>query len=375
MEKKLVSLQTKFAEIPEFRKQKGMQYRLVDLLFSAFVAMLCGADDFEAMAMFCARKKALLKRFCTFDQAPSHDTFRRLFAELDSRRFLETVLDWLGADEALQEKVLVNIDGKAVRATRTRESIKSALQVVSAWVSEAGMVVGQVQVDSKSNEKTAIPILLEALELRGSVVSIDAMGTHPFIAEKVIERGGDYLLALKKNNKHFYLEVENYFKQLDDIPLVEATAPATETNGGRQETRQAWVTHQTAFFADLAETWPRLSTIVKIVSSRTKTDKTTTETRFYLSSAKLTAAEALHYVRGHWSIENELHWYLDVVFKEDQHRIRHKNTTQNVSLLRKLALKVLKDWEGSKESVAHKRLQLAWDDRYLVDILRKFSCV
>lgn len=375
MEKAIVSLQSKLGEIEDFRKQKGMQYRLVDLLFSSFVALLCGADDFEAMALFCERKKSVLNQFCSFNQTPSHDTFRRLFGHLDSRQFLKAVLEWLGAEDSLGDKVLVNIDGKAIRATRTREHVKSALQVVSAWVGEAGMLVGQEQVDSKSNEKAAIPLLLDALELRGSIVSIDAMGSHVTIAQKVIERGGDYLLALKKNNKCFFVEIENYFDQLQDMPLIDVTPLQQEINGGRQEQRQAWVSHQTAFFAELADAWPNLNSIIQVTSWRTKNEKTSIEKRFYLSSATLSAEQALHYVRRHWSIENELHWYLDVVFKEDAHRIRYKNTAQNLSLFRKLALKALKDYDLSKHSVAHKRLQLAWDDQYLLDLLRKFSCV
>ena len=376
MEKKLATLQTKLAGITDFRKKKGMRYRLVDLLFSAFVAVLCGADDFEAMAMFCRHKKEFLSKFCAFgEKTPSHDTFRQLFASLDNRVFLTTILDWLGAAEALREKVLVNIDGKALRATRTGEHVKSALQVVSAWLSEEGLILGQEQVESKSNEKTAIPILLDSLELRGSMVSIDAMGTHPKIAEKIVERGGDYLLALKKNNKNFYKEVENYFEHLSDIPVIDAGGNRVEKNAGRTEERQVFVSYQTAYFGELTDSWKNIASIIKVVSKRIKNEKESAEARFYISSCKLTAQEAQYYIRRHWSIENELHWYLDVVFKEDKHRIRYKNTTQNMSLIRKLALKVLKDYDGSKESVAHKRLQLAWDDKLLTNILQKFSCV
>lgn len=370
MEKKLATLQTRLSEITDFRKKKGMKYRLVDLLFSSFVAVLCGADDFEAIALFCKHKKAFLSKFCSFDEEmPSHDTFRRLFANLDSQAFLNTIVTWLGAEQVLKEASLVNIDGKAVRATRTNEHTKSALQLVSAWLSDEGLLLGQVQVESKSNEKTAIPLLLDALELRGSMVSIDAMGSHANIADKIVVRGGDYLLALKKNNKNFYEEAENYFENLQDI--LEATPQTTETNAGRIETRQVWVTHQMNYFGELTSAWKNINSIIKVVATRSQS----ISTRFYISSRKLTADGAMQYVRRHWSIENELHWYLDVVFREDQHRIRYKNTTQNMSILRKLALKVLKDDNLSKESIAHKRLQLAWNDQYLKNILQKFSCV
>jgi predicted transposase YbfD/YdcC len=259
----------------------------------------------------------------------------------------------------------INIDGKVVRATAEGGKKKSGICLVSAWVAEQRLVVGQEKVDKKSNEKTAIPQLINTLDLQGALVSIDAMGCQVSIGEQIIEKGGDYLLSLKKNQACLYEQVSEWM-QANKAAI--ACYETVEESAGRFERRRCYVTDQIHWMDDLAD-WPAVKRVVMIESNRQKGDKIVSETRYYLSSLAENAFAFCGLIRNHWSIENELHWFLDVVFDEDRSTTRKDNGAENLSTIRKLALQILRQTDD-KHSIHHRRMKAAWNHAYLLQVLQ-----
>lgn len=271
----------------------------------------------------------------------------------------------------LLPKEVVAIDGKALRATRQRDKKTSAIYLVSAWASQNGLALGQLKVDKKSNEKTAIPKLVEMLDLQGCIVSIDAMGTHPPIAQKIVDKKADYLLVLKKNNKNFFLEVENFFENFKgEQGLIHDFAEEKIQAHGRIEHRKCHIFTALEYLPDAA-LWPKMKCLVCIESQRTILEKTTNENRYYLSSLSGNAQQILQAVKQHWSIENNLHWRLDVTFNEDKSRTKFKNCPENLAIARKIALAIL-DTDKTRLGGKNKRLKAAWNENYLVKLINSF---
>jgi predicted transposase YbfD/YdcC len=357
-----------FGSVPDFRMNRRKKHNLVDILVIALCAVVSGADDFEEIAAYGRKKESFLMGFLALENGiPSHDTFNRVFNYMDKAAFGDCLYKWskellsFVADNLHQ----INIDGKVLRATAKAGAKKSGICLINAWVAHQHLVLGQEKVQGKSNEKTAIPQLLKSLDLKEALVSCDAAGCQLKNADLIVEKGGHYLLAIKKDHKHIYEQVSDW---MEKRKTTLASDEWIDFGSGRIEKRTLYVETYLDLLDDL-KPWKHLKAILMVESSREKAGKTTFEKRFYLSSL-VDAPKALnHFVRNHWSIENQLHWKLDVVFKEDLARSRTGNAAENLSTTRKLALQLLNQ-VTDKESMKNRRKMAGWDDNYLLNILQ-----
>ena len=362
-----------FADMKDPRAKQGRRHELVDILVIAICAVICGADGWEDVALFGRSKR---KWFATFlhlpHGIPSHDTFGRVFARLDPDVFERRFLAWVAHLAKASVGRLVAIDGKTIRRSFDTAAKKSALHMVSAWCESNQTVLGQIATDAKSNEITAIPQLLELLDLDGAVVSTDAMGCQKAIAEKAISCGADYVLQVKGNHPRLQRELKLLF---DECRRKEAHAAAydyteeTDKGHGRIETRRCWMTTDVSWLPGGAE-WQNLGSFACVEATRRIGAKVETDQRYYISSVeKCDAARMLQRVRGHWGVENRLHWRLDVVFGEDQRRIRTGHAAENFSRLSRIALNLLKAGPPKARSIRARRLLAGWNHDYLLSLL------
>ena len=362
-----------FATVDDPRKERTRDHALPDSIVIALAAIICGADSWVAVAEFGRFKQAWLSTFLDLPNGiPSHDTFGRVFARIDPAQFQHSFVTWVQAIQQVHGDVIA-IDGKTHRRSHDHANDKAALHLVSAWASENRLVLGQVAVDTKSNEITAIPLLLDLLDLRDCTVTIDAMGCQTAIATQIVERGGDYLLALKGNQPQLHADVVALFADARTTlqPAYGMThATSIDTGHGRIEQRQAFVISEPSVIAYLndQDRWTGLRSVVLIESERTLNDITTTEQRYYLSSQVLDPATANQHVRAHWGIENRVHWVLDVTFQEDASRIRTDHAPQNMAVLRHITLNLLRQ-EPSRGSLKTKRFRCALSEDYLAQVL------
>jgi predicted transposase YbfD/YdcC len=339
-----------------------------ELLVIALCAVLCGGQGAVDMALFAKAKEPFLRGFLGLNNGlPSHDTFSRLFRNLDPDQFRVSFQQFMSQFSS-QCQGVVAIDGKVLRRSFDRASGQSALHMVSAWGCEQRLVLAQIATDAKSNEITAVPKLLAMLTLKGAIVTTDALNCQRAIAGQIVEQGGDYALALKGNQGTLHDDV----RRLLDDPECEATtaAPDVEGDHGRIETRTATVSTEIDWLQQEHQ-WPGLAAIGKVERVRETADKTTTETAYYLLSAVLPPERFNRVVRQHWGVENRLHWRLDVVMNEDQDRTRLGNGPQNLAVLRHMALNAIQK-EGSKGSTRGKFKRAGWDDDFLIKLLEMF---
>jgi predicted transposase YbfD/YdcC len=357
-----------FSEVVDPRLDRRKRHNLLDILAVTVCAVLCGADGWTEVAEFGRARLDWLRTFLKLENGiPSHDTFGRVFAALDTACLQEAFTSWTREVAGRMEGVIA-IDGKTVRGSHDRSQGKAAIHMVSAWGQANGLVLGQVKTQEKSNEITAIPALLEQLDVRGCIVTIDAMGCQSRIAKKIIERGGEYLLAVKGNQETLREDIVRHFAELDKQACD--YHESVEKDHGRIETRQCWVSDDTAGIGNPGQ-WPGLHAVAMVRSTRQIREQTTTDTRYYITSATQGAAKRLaQHVRAHWGIENSLHWVLDVAFNEDQCRIRVGNAAANFTLIRHLALNILKRETTSKTGIKTKRKRAAWDNQYLMLLLK-----
>lgn len=368
------SITAHFATLADPRVERCKEHPLLDLLTIALCAVVCGADSFVEIEQFGNAKR---EWFATFLDLPhgiaSHDTFGRVFAALDPDQFSRCFLAWVRATLPQGNGEIIAVDGKTARRSHDRRAGKAALHMVSAWASDSGIVLGQVATDDKSNEITAIPALLDALLVRGCTVTIDAMGCQTAIARQIAAQGGDYVLALKGNHPEMHREVAHLFTDAEETGYADYDADTAQTvdgGHGRVEVRRyatlsdpATLTH-----LDPDREWAGLRAVGMVEAERRMDGAVTRETRYYLTS--LTDAEAFgRAVRGHWGIENGLHWVLDVAFREDECRVRAGAAAENFAVLRHLALNLLKAEQSVKIGVKAKRLKAGWDERYLLKVL------
>jgi predicted transposase YbfD/YdcC len=362
-----------FQHLSDPRVERTQHHSLVAIVTIAILAVLAGADGFVAIERYGQAKQSWLETFLDLPHGiPSHDTFGRVIGALDPQALEAGFLAWVsGVTESLGLE-LIHIDGKTARGSYDREGHLKALHSVSAWSSEHGLVLAQQRVDSKSNEITAVPVLLKLLNLKGTVVTLDAMGTQTAIATQIKEAEGDYVLALKGNQGTLSRAVETWFEQAEasgwdgiDYDYHETL----ESGHHRIETRQVWTVpvSQLPPLPRQAK-WTGLSTVVMVRSIRQLWNKTTTEVRFYISSLASNASRHTQVIRSHWSVENSLHWVLDVTFNEDASRIRQGHAAQNLGLIRRLSVSLLKR-EPSKLSLKMKRYTAAMDNNFLLKIL------
>jgi predicted transposase YbfD/YdcC len=363
------ALRDHVAQLPDPRREHRRRHKLSDILVMAVCAVLCGAESFPAMEDFGHEREAWLQQFLELPGGiPSPDTFNRVLCLLDPVQFQACFLRWMHAVAEAPAGEVVASDGKALRRSFAKGAAKRALHMVSAWATENGVVLGQRKVDIKSNELTAIPELLDLLALKGGIVTIDAMGCQRASAEKILDQGADYVLALKGNQPTLEAAVERFFVSGPEAEAHRATSAyteQTEQGHGRVETRCAWISEE---LADLtAAAWPGLRSLGMVEATRTLGGETSVEQRFSLTSLPPEAPQFAQAVRKHWGIENKLHWTLDVTFREDQSRLRTGHGAENFAVLRHLALNLLRQ-EPSPKSMPRKRLACALNPDYLLKV-------
>lgn len=362
-----------FSTLPDPRVARTRKHNLHDMLVIGICGMLCGAEDWVAIERFANAKLDWFKTFLDLPGGvPSHDTFGRVFAAIDPEAFAKCFIAWIEDVAELTRGEVVAIDGKTIRRSFERASGRAAIHMVSAWATENRLVLGQVATDDKSNEITAIPRLLELLVLRGAIVTIDAMGCQKEIAQAIRARDAHYVLGLKGNHPKLHTEVVAYFDQARKEGFLDAPHGEHVESGrghGREEERHVWTSEDLGWMED-REAWKGLRTVVMVESKRTIGDKTTREQRYYLSSLPAKDARKLaRAIRGHWAVENNLHWVLDVGFREDESRVREGHGAENLSTLRRIALNLLKQDTTTKLGIKNKRLAAGWDEAYLLRLL------
>lgn len=346
----------------------------MDILTVAICAIICGADDWNGIEAYGKAKEAWFKEFLPLPHGiPSHDTFGRVFRWLDPQVFEQCFLEWVQAVIQVTDGQVIAVDGKTLRRSQDAANGKGPIHMVSAWAEKNRLVLGQVKVDEKSNEITAIPALLRLLELRGCIVTTDAIGCQTEIATLVVEKGGNYLLALKENQGRLFEDVRELFAGAEEVHFfnVEHTyAKTTNKNHGRIETRECWCVTDPDFIHYLRgfENWKNLRSLVKVRCRRQTANGTSQEERYFITSQQASAKHLLKAVRDHWSIENGLHWVLDIAFSEDTSRVRKDHAPENMAILRHIALNLLKQDTTLNLGIKNKRLVAAWNNDFLIQL-------
>ena len=366
-----VRIDAHFATLTDPRRRK-VTHPLMNVVVIAVCAVICGADDFVAIAAWGRLKKEWLARLLDLSSGiPSHDRFNAILGAIKPAEFEQCFLNWITQLHKITEGQLVAIDGKTLRRSFNAASSKAAIHMVSAWATANCISLGQVVVDEKSNEITAIPRLLEILELSGCLVTIDAMGCQTDIAAAIVDGGADYVLAAKGNQPSLHNGITDFFTDHleDDFARTKVSRHETSEKGhGRQERRWYFVCPVPEDLPDRSR-WKKLTAIGIAINETQHKGTIHTEVRHYILSRKLSARKFGEAVRGHWSIENRLHWQLDVTFQEDQCRLRKGHADANFSILRRTALSLLKNNHTHKVGVKNKRLTAAWDEGYLNEVL------
>lgn len=361
-----------FSSLEDPRQQAKLLYPLDEVLLLTLCAVLSGAENWVAIAAFGRKKRAFLRRFLPFTGGtPSHDQLGIIFAALDGEQFQACFIDWAGALQTALEGV-VAIDGKTLRRSFDRASGKGPIHMVSAFASAQNLVLGQRQVEGKSNEITAIPALLDMLCLKGAIVTIDAMGCQREIARKIVAGGADYILALKGNQGRLRDDVELFMREQEEVDFRDTTITcheATENSHGRIETRKVTVCTDISWLMARHD-WPGLASIVMVRYDAGIPPKSRSETRFYISSLTSSATVQAKAIRDHWSIENGLHWVMDMVFRDDDCRIRKGNAAANFTAIKHAATNLLRQSPGN-ESLTLKCHIAAWDEDFLAKILSR----
>jgi predicted transposase YbfD/YdcC len=366
------TIQVYFAEVSDPRVERTKLHLLLDILVIAICAVISGADTWVEMAAYGNAKEPWLRQFLVLPHGiPSHDTFGRVFARLKPEELQRCFLRWMQAVREVTHGEVVAIDGKTLRRSFDRAAGKGAIHMVSAWASANRVVLGQQKVDEKSNEITAIPALLRLLEVKGCIVTIDAMGCQKAIARTIVEQEADYVLALKANHGFLYDEVQHFFRWAQQRQFTDVAHQYYHTvdgEHGRLEERRYWLVSELGWLTEKKE-WAGLRSIGLVERRRTVDGATTVEDHYYLTSLAGDAEQFGTAVRTHWSIENGLHWVLDVVFQEDQSRLRRDHAAQNFAVLRHLALSLLRREQTCHNGLKVKRLKAAWDEQYLTRVL------
>ena len=368
-----VSLVEHFSVLEDRRDPSKRRHLLIDILMIAITAVLCGADGWTEIEEFGKSNEKWFRKFLKLPNGiPAHDTFGRVFSLLSPAAFQERFSAWIASVRAVYEgEEIVAIDGKSLRRSHDRRCAQGPLHMVSAWAVNNRVVLGQRATEAKSNEITAIPELLETLMLRGCIVTIDAMGCQKAIAAKIVEQGGDYVLGLKGNQGTLHEQVEEAFIDADARNYEGLQSDYFETverGHGRSETRRYWTLGELDS-VEQAGRWKGFNVIGMVQSIREQDGRTSSEYRYYIGSIGNDARRFATAVRGHWGVENDLHWSLDIAFREDDSRIRQRQAAENFTVLRHIALARLKNEKSLKRGIKTKRLKAGWDEAYRAKLL------
>ncbi len=373
------SIENSFSTMSDPRREtKNKHHNFIDILVIAMCGAICGANHWTGISAYGRAKESWFRTFLALPNGiPSHDTFNDVFAKIDSNQFEACFISWVSSISELLPGEVVSIDGKTLRRSHDRADETRAIHMVSAWSTSNALVLGQVKTSEKSNEITAIPMLLNMLSLEECLVTIDAMGCQKKIAEDILGKGADYLLAVKDNQPTLYAAINTLFFESEEVTFDENSPQYSEQTNkghGRIETRRCWV------FSDIdgllfdKSLWKGLKSFVVVESQRTQNGVTSIEHRFYITSCDKQSAEYfLTATRDHWHVENKLHWVLDVAFREDESRLRKGDGAENFSVLRRIALNLLKKEKTEKTGIETKRLRAGWDNDYLKTVLSGMS--
>lgn len=360
-----------FSIIEDPRIDRTKRHLLIDIIVIAICSIICNGEGWEDMEIFGKSRYEWFKQFLELPNGiPSADTFRRVFERIDAATFKRCFLAWIESVTTKTDGDIIAIDGKTLRRSFDKGIGKCAIHMVSAWSTANQMVIGQVKTDEKSNEIKAIPKLLEILALKGCIVTIDAMGCQKDIVEKIKQKKGDYVIALKGNQSSLHDDVKLYLDdQIEVNPKKSAYYETIEKDHGRIETRRYWITSKIEWLKERHSGWSGLKSIGVVEAIREINGKQTKDRRYYIASIGANAREFEKAVRRHWSIENSLHWVLDIVFREDESRIRSKNGAQNLALFRHLAINLLKQETTFKRSIRKKRYRASIEPYYFEQVL------
>jgi predicted transposase YbfD/YdcC len=364
--KQETSIAKHFSKLNDPRRY-NKRHKLLDIITISICAVICNADGFEHIAEYGRAKQEWLKSFLELPHGiPSADTFERVFSMIDPEAFKSCFLEWIQAICQLTNGEVVAIDGKTLRRSHDKSRDLSPIHMISAWSCANGLVIGQTKTNEKSNEITAIPELLKQLEIKGCIVTIDAMGCQKKIAGTIVQKGADYVFSLKGNQSSLHDDIKLYFQgQAKELLDHHKTV---DNEHGKIETRNYWTTSDVEWIHD-RDKWENLRTICMVERERQFDNKIDKEVSYYISSVENDAEKLASAVRNHWGIENSLHWVLDMTFREDESRIREKNASQNFAVLRHIALNMIKKETSLKKSIKCKRLRAGWDNDYLFKVL------
>ena len=378
-ERGLRLLEEHFGFIEDPRLDRHKEHSLLDIIGLTIIGTLSGADNWVAIEEFGKAKADFLQGLLLLPNGiPSHDTLGRVFSILSAEELEKGFASWISSISQATQGQVVAIDGKRLRGSYDKGSNKAAIHMVSAWATVNQISLGQLKVDDKSNEITAIPELLSMLEIAGCIITIDAMGTQKEIAQQIRAHQADYVLALKSNQGELYEEVKATFEHLINTRFCQQDQQ-WDKGHGRIESRKCYVLDLQApdfdwILSQDLEQWKDIASLVMIQATRWQGDQQQTQNRYYISSLSAQSKDAQafnHIIRTHWAIENQLHWTLDVVFKEDASRVRTGYADQNLSVIRRMALNLLKQDKSLKVGIQNKRMRAAWDNQYLIKILNQ----
>ncbi len=368
-----ISIKDHFSRLSDPRILRKTRHKLVDVIVITLCAVIAGADDWVEIAAFGKEKEQWFKTFLELPGGiPSHDTFGRVFWLINPEEFAKCFVSWIRSAFPMGDSDVIAIDGKTARRSHDRINGKSAIHVVSAWAVRNRVILGQVKTEDKSNEITAIPELLKVLDINGCVVTTDAMGCQKEIARQIVDQGADYVLSLKGNQGNLHKEVELLFddaKKNDYQDLAHETYTIVEGGHGRVETRSCTVIADVDWFEEKSK-WKKLTTFGMVESTREIGDQTTQETRYFISSLPCDAKRFAEAARDHWGVENSLHWCLDISFREDDSRVRNGHAPENLAIIRRFALSLIKQDPQRKIGIKASRKRAGWSSHYLLHLLK-----
>jgi predicted transposase YbfD/YdcC len=367
------SIAEHFGDIEDIRIERGKKHKLIDIITISICAVVCGADGWIDIEMYGIAREKWLEKFLELPNGiPSHDTFARVFSQINPDEFNKSFLSWIKGISKTTAGEIIAFDGKQSRNSGDEKNGQGVINTVSAWAASNRLVLGQKKVEGKSNEITALPELIKILDLAGCIVTIDAMGCQREIVKTIVEKDADYVIAVKRNQPTLHEQIKQLFKQAIETHgkgLNMSSFNSRETNRGREEIRNYLMLTDVTERIDPLQKWEKLTSIGMVESVRVVNEKTSVKIRYFISSLENDAQKLAEAIRGHWSIENSLHWVLDVAFKEDNSRIRKDNAPANFAVLRHIAVNIISQNKSRKLSVRSKRFLATLDEEYSIEVL------